>query len=148
MIIGLIGLRFSGKSTAAEVIKSVGEELGVVINKFDYCNYNSPAVNFNKLDPNQHYVLDSLASIEDLEMLMRRGGRPYKIESNNDMRKMRGFIYNREIDESMMEKDLDFSGHTYYTLGGGVIWNTKTLEVFRTNLKDMVKEVFIPKVLK
>lgn len=92
-------------------------------------------------------VIDDMRTIEELQSVMLRGGKPYKIEVDNFIRQNeRGASYNHEIDTSLGETELpDLSSDTFRALGGGVIYNNKTKDDLRTELTFVTRLIFLPK---
>jgi phosphomevalonate kinase len=68
-------------------------------------------------------VIDDLRTIEELEVGLNHGAVPYFVYSDIHVRTWRGFQYNREIDESYLERELQLTQETYNALGGGYIYN-------------------------
>ena len=68
-------------------------------------------------------VIDDLRTIEELEVGINNGAVPYFVYSDVHARAYRGFQYNREIDESYLERELQLTQETYNALGGGYIYN-------------------------
>lgn len=89
---------------------------------------------FNALDEDTNYFIDDLRTIEELEMGMKLGAIPYRIECDPLTKKGRGFIFDPLIDNDPLETQLDFSAETWTMLGGGVIYNNTNI------LADLRKE--------
>lgn len=68
-------------------------------------------------------VIDDLRTIEELEVGIKHGAIPYFVYADVHVRAWRGFQYNREIDESYLERELQLTQETYNALGGGYIYN-------------------------
>ena len=96
-----------------------------------------------RLDPAKHYCIDDLRHLEEIEHVCKNKWIPWKIEADKDTRRARGAIYNREVDESLGETELDLCGHTYMCLGGGITYNNKTMDMFRAEVNKVFREIFL-----
>lgn len=92
-------------------------------------------------------VIDDMRTIEELELVVKWGGLPYRVEADQFIRASRGAVYNPKIDLALGETELDFTAETWRCLKGGVIYNNKDLYTLRESLVKLVRETYVPGVL-
>lgn len=180
-VVALAGRRRSGKSTTADLITYIGEEMHIVIRKVSFADplremfcaetgvtmrelidpetkelhrewliefatekradnpYIFIDLLFNTISPSENIVIDDMRSIEELERVVKAGGKPYKVASSQSARETRGWRYNSNIDDHVLETELDLSGDTFRLLGGGQIFNTSSQSYLQNQLFDIVK---------
>jgi phosphomevalonate kinase len=83
---------------------------------------------FASVQNGEYILIDDLRFIEELELCLQRDAVVFKVYSDPHLRRERGWIYNREIDEDFSETELDLPGQYFYDLTkgkGGVIYNTR-----------------------
>ena len=189
-LLSFSGLRRVGKTEAANIVVSLGVEMGIVIKRVSFADSlrelfslqtgiavgmleaaetkedfrprilalgkklraEDPQALIKELSktltPGLNYCIDDTRLIEELAFVVRAGGKPFKVEADNDTRKKRGWKYDPSIDEDMNETELrGLTSFTFHELGGGVAYNNKTIEDLRGVLTPIVKEVFVGRVL-
>lgn len=99
---------------------------------------------WSHIDQDENIIIDDLRRIEELQSVKLRGGIPYKVEADLSVRMSRGFKYDPKVDESSYEKELgDLSSDTFFHLGGGAVYNNKTIWEMQPKLKELILEVFL-----
>lgn len=97
----------------------------------------------NTLDPTGYYVLDDLRFLFELEAMFKLGAKLYGVSSDPHKRAARGWVYDRDIDNHESEAGLgDFCSHTWYCLGGGIVYNNGTKEILKDKAFEIVKKHF------
>jgi phosphomevalonate kinase len=99
---------------------------------------------FSMLDshPEGDYVIDDLRTIEELEMGVKRGATPHKVEADDVPRKFRGWIPNPTIDDDFTEQEMQLSAQTYRVFGGTVIANnSQSLDDAKNRAEALLREL-------
>jgi phosphomevalonate kinase len=79
---------------------------------------------FARLEVGESYIIDDMRRIEELEWVMKAGGKPFRMYSPPEIRKARGWVFDPKVDNHPTEVELDLSRETFEHLGGGYIYNT------------------------
>jgi len=106
--------------------------------RFYFANYL-----FDMLEglPN-HFIIDDLRVIEELQVGKQRGAIPYRIHADNNTRKARGWYYRPEIDDHFTETEMDLTAETYRALGGDYIFNTTNdIKQLEQKAHDFLKDL-------
>ncbi len=91
----------------------------------------------------ENIIIDDLRRIEELASVKAQGGIPYKVEADLAVRMSRGYSYDPKVDESPYEKELGtLSSDTFFHLGGGAIYNNKTIFDIQPRLRELILEVY------
>lgn len=81
---------------------------------------------FDSLAGKEFVVIDDLRFWEELVKITQVKGVIYKVQSSPTIRKARGWVPNKQIDEDLSEAELDLAPYTFYKLtGGGGIFNNE-----------------------
>jgi phosphomevalonate kinase len=97
---------------------------------------------FADITVKEDIVIDDMRTIEELEAVIKVGGKPYKIVASQKVRESRGYQYNSVIDNALLETEMDLAAHTYMVLGGGQIFNNGTEAYLRNQLFDIVRQEY------
>lgn len=100
---------------------------------------------FAKLDPSKNQIIDDLR-LFDLEFLPLRekGAVIWYVYANYDNRRDRGATFDRAIDTSPYEQDLDLPAEIYLKLcGTGYIFNNKTQDDLKAEANKLVTKHFM-----
>ena len=95
--------------------------------------YYFPKLLFAMMD-DDHWIIDDLRTIEELEMGLKLGATPYRVYADNHTRRRRGWRYNPAVDDHYLETEMDLSAETFRNMGGDWIWNN-TNEIDDLRLK-------------
>jgi len=99
---------------------------------------------FAKINPAKHQIIDDLR-LFDIEFipLFEKKVPIWRVYADYDKRRSRGALYDKAVDESKYERDLDWSAYTYYKLcGTGYIFNNKTPEDLKVEAHKLVSRYF------
>lgn len=97
---------------------------------------------FDSINEEDNIVIDDLRLLPELEMLVKAGGKPYRVWADHNTRKKRGWVSNYMIDRDLTETDLDLSQETYCALGGGYVFNnTDNLEALRRRIFELLSDI-------
>jgi len=81
---------------------------------------------FDQIHDDDFIVIDDLRTIEELAGLLKRNGKPIKIQADNFVRIKRGWKYDYDIDSSYLETELaDCCADTFRILGGTTVYNNE-----------------------
>lgn len=119
------------------LVKTFAEQRREEKGRFHYAN-----LLFKMLYPDEHYIIDDLRCIEELEVGLNFGAKPYKVFTYDNTRKQRGWVYNPEIDDHYLETEMDLCQQTYTALGGDIIYNTtQNKEDLHRRVQDMLRRL-------
>ena len=74
-------------------------------------------------DPRRNYVIDDLRAIEELELGIQRGAKPFFVYAEPLTRLQRGWRPNPQVDTHYLENEMSLSRQTFNALGGDWIYN-------------------------
>ncbi len=98
---------------------------------------------FEEIGKDDYVVIDDVSSIEELQKIVENKGLVYKVVSNPEIRKQRGWVPIEEIDNHLSEMELDLSGDVFYTLtGGGIIYNNEGEAKLRGQIYNLLMSHF------
>lgn len=90
-----------------------------------------------------NYIIDDMRSVEELDWGLKRGGRPYRVYAEDNVRRFRGWKPNLVVDNHYLENELILTQETYKKyLGGGWIYNnTQSLEDVMNRAYALLQDV-------
>lgn len=99
---------------------------------------------FRGVVPGESIAIDDLRTFYELRVLLALGGLPFQVYTDPYVRRDRGFVYNKEVDNHFTETELgNLSWYTFHKLGGGRLWNNGTEAELETQLLLLLKRHFL-----
>jgi len=104
---------------------------------------------FDRLDadPRRNYVIDDLRAMEELELGLQRGAKPFLVYAEPITRSARGWRSNPRVDNYYLENEMILSRETYNALGGDWVYNnTNSMVELRRTANSFIFEHIMPSI--